>query len=79
MFDYVPLVLSLWLYNKVPFVYLGIEMIFQVESFLYTDKQGIPEEGQRIQWLKRCVSIHHNKDEDNSPENHNQKEYFSFI
>ena len=40
-------------------------MISQVESFLCPDKQGTPEEGQRIQRLKHCEKK--NKDEDNSP------------
>ena len=40
-------------------------MISQVETFLYPDKQGTPEEGRRIQWPKRCEKK--NKDEDNSP------------
>ena len=31
-----------------------LEMISQIESFLYPDKQGTPEEGRRIQRLKRC-------------------------
>ena len=29
-------------------------MIFQVESFLFPDKQGTPEEGRRIQRPKCC-------------------------
>ena len=43
------------------------EIIFksQVESFLFPDKQGTPEVGQKIQWLKCCENK--NKDEDNSP------------
>ena len=53
-------------------VYMGIEMISQVESFLCPDKQGIPEESQRIQWLKPCVSTNNKKNEDNSPKNHNE-------
>ena len=40
-------------------------MISQVESFLYSDKQGTPEEGQRIQQPKH-VSTNNHKDEDNS-------------
>ena len=32
----------------------------------------IPEKGRRIQPPKRSVSTYHNKDEDNSPKNHNQ-------
>ena len=47
-------------------------MISQVESFLCPDKQGTPEEGWRIQQLKRRVSTNNNKDEGNSPKNHNQ-------
>ena len=42
------------------------------DCVLYPDKQGTPEEGRRIQWLKRCVSINHNKDKNSSPKNHNQ-------
>ena len=48
-----------------------LKMIPQDESFLCSNKQGTPEEGQRIQRLKRCVSTYHNKDEDNGPKNHN--------
>ena len=40
-------------------------MISQIESFLCPDKQGTPEKGWRIQWLKHCGK--NNKDEDNSP------------
>ena len=40
-------------------------LISQVESFLCPDKQGTPEDGRRIQQLKR--SEKNNKDEDNSP------------
>ena len=47
-------------------------MIFQVESFLCPDKQGTPEEGQRIPRPKRCVTTHNDKDDDNSPKNHTQ-------
>ena len=47
-------------------------MISQVESFLYLDKQGIPEEGQKIKQSNHCALIHHNKDEDNSLKNHNE-------
>ena len=43
-----------------------LKMISQVESFLCPDKQGAPEEGRRIQWLK-CCKKKNNKDEDNSP------------
>ena len=39
-------------------------MISQVESFLCPDKQETPEEGRRIQRLKRCASTYCNKDED---------------
>ena len=49
-------------------------MISLVESFLYLDKQGTPEECQRIQQLKRCNSTYYNKDEDNSPKNHSQND-----
>ena len=49
-----------------------LRMISQVASFLYTDKQGTPEEGQRIQCPKHCVLNYLNKDEDNSVKNHNQ-------
>ena len=42
-------------------------MISQDESFLCPDKQGTPEEGQRIQRPKRCENKNNNKDEDNSP------------
>ena len=48
------------------------KMISQTESFLCIDKQGTLEEGWRIHWPKHCVSTYHNKDEDNSLENHNQ-------
>ena len=48
-----------------------LKMISQVESFLCPYKQGMSEEGQRIQWLK-CVSTNNNKDEDNSSKNHSQ-------
>ena len=51
-------------------------MISQIESFLYSDKQGTPEKGQRIQRPKHCVSIYHNKDEDNIPKNHDQNNSF---
>ena len=37
-----------------------------VETFLYSDKKGKPEEGRRIQQLKRSASKYHNKDENNS-------------
>ena len=47
-------------------------MISQVESLLCSDKQGTPEEGQRIKRPKRRVLTYYNKDEDNSPKNHNQ-------
>ena len=47
-------------------------MISQVESCLCSDKQGTPEEFQRIQHPKCCVSTYHTKDEDNSRKNHNQ-------
>ena len=40
-------------------------MISPVESFLWPDKQGTPEEGRRIQRPKNCEK--NNKDEDNSP------------
>ena len=46
-------------------------MISQVESFLCPDKQWTPKEGWRIQCPKH-VSTYQNKDEDNSPKNHNQ-------
>ena len=39
-------------------------MISKIESFLYPDKQGTPEEGWRTQWPKRCDK--NNKDEDNN-------------
>ena len=32
-------------------------------------KKGTPEEGRRIQRLKRCISTNYNKDEDSSPKN----------
>ena len=44
---------------QVSLVYLGIGMIQ-------------PEEGRRIQRRKCCVSTYNNKDEDNSPKNHDQ-------
>ena len=37
-----------------------------------SDKQRTPEDGQRIQQPKRCVSTNNNKDGDNSPKNHTQ-------
>ena len=40
--------------------------------FLSSDKQGTPEEGWRIQQLKRCVSTNNNKDEGSSPKHHIQ-------
>ena len=43
------------------------KMISPVKSFLYPDKQGTPEEDQRIQRLKCCGKKTDNKDEDNSP------------
>ena len=49
-----------------------LKMISQVESFLCPNKQGTPKEGWRIQQQKICASAYHNKDEDNSPKNHNQ-------
>ena len=45
---------------------------FLVESFLYPDKRGTPEEGRRIQRSKRCVLTYHNKDKDTHPKNRNQ-------
>ena len=42
------------LYPQVSPVYLCIETISQIESFLCPDKQGTPEEGRRIQQPKRC-------------------------
>ena len=42
-----------------------LKMISNIESFLCPDKQETPEEGQRIQWPKRCEK--NIKDEDNSP------------
>ncbi len=42
-----------------------LKMISQVESFLCPDKQETPEQGRRIQRLKRCASTNGNKDEDN--------------
>ena len=47
-------------------------MISLVKSFPYSDKQGTPVEGRKIQQPKRCVSAYHNKDEDNNSKNHNQ-------
>ena len=44
-------------------------MILLVESFLYPNKLGIPEEGWRIQQPKRYVTPNNNKDEDNSLKN----------
>ena len=48
------------------------KMISQAESFLCSDKQETPEEGQMIQRLKCCVTTNNNEDEDNSPKNHTQ-------
>ena len=48
-----------------------LKMISLVESFLWSDKQGTPEEGQRIQQPNH-VSTNNNKDVDNSPKNHTQ-------
>ena len=42
---------------------------FQIKSFPCPDKQGTPEEGWRIQQLKRCVKDNNHKDEDNSLKN----------
>ena len=36
-------------------------------------REEIPEEGRRVHRLKRCTDI--NKDEDNSPKNHNTTNY----
>ena len=41
------------------------KMTSQVEAFLCPDKQGTPEEGRKIQQLKRWEK--NDKDEDNSP------------
>ena len=64
---------------QVSLVYVGIEMILPGKSFLKFDFPRLNhfnylnhEEGRRIQLLKRCVSTYHNKDEDNSSNNHNQ-------
>ena len=38
------------------------KIISLVESFLCPDKQRIPDEGRRIQRLKRCVLTNTNKD-----------------
>ena len=46
-------------------------MIPHVELFLCKAKQETPEEGQKKQQLKCCVSTYH-KDEDNSLKNCNQ-------
>ena len=51
---------------QVSLVYLGIEMIQPRKSFWKFDCW------RRIQRTKRCVSTNNNKDEDNSPKNHNQ-------
>ena len=48
------------------------EMISQVRSFIYLDKQGTPEEGWAIQRPKHCITNSNNKDEDNSPKNNTQ-------
>ena len=50
-----------------------LKMISWVESFLCPDKQGTPEEGQRIEHPKHCVLTNNNKDEDNSQKNHTHK------
>ena len=49
-----------------------LKMISQVESFLYPDKQGSPEDEWRIQQPKCFAIINNNKVENNSPENHTQ-------
>ena len=49
-----------------------LKKISQTESFLSPDKQGTPEEGQRIQWPKCWVLTNTNWDEDNSLKNHHQ-------
>ena len=55
-------------------------MISLVESFLYSEKQGTPEEGQRVERAKCCVSTYPNKDKDKRPKNQNQnKSYMIFI
>ena len=70
--------------------YLDIEMIqpgklflkldcFQVESFLWPDKQWTPEKDRRIQWPKRRTSTNNNKDEDNSLKKHTHKNSLCFI
>ena len=42
---------------QVSLVYLGIKMIRSGKSFLCPDKQGTPEESQRIQQPKRCFNL----------------------
>ena len=54
-------------------------MISQVESFLCSDKQRMPEEGRWIQRPKRSVTTNKNKDEDNSSKNHTQRYLISNI
>ena len=46
-------------------------MISQVESLMYTDKQGAPEEARRIYQPKHDVATNNDKDE-NSLKNHKQ-------
>ena len=50
-------------------------MISQVASFPWPDKQGIPEEGRRIQRPKCCEKS--NKDEDNSPKTLTDKKIYN--
>ena len=46
------------------------QMISEVESFLCSDKDGTPQEGQRILQLKPCALIYNNKNEENCSKNH---------
>ncbi len=47
-------------------------MISQAESLLRPDKQGTPEEAQRIQRTKRCFTTNNHEDENKSPKNYTQ-------
>ena len=49
-------------------------MIFLVESFLYPDKKGTIEQPRGYSGQK-SVLTYYNKDENNSPKNHNQKNW----
>ena len=57
----------------------SFKMISKVELFLCPAKHVSSEEGQRIQRQKCYITTNNNKDEDNSPKNHNTKYTSSLI